>query len=130
MADALRRAQGLELAWRPSEIGPEAANAEAGEIGLQAVDDACALSDQDLTLAAGPSRILVLERGDRRHAAMLRFAAQPAEKGALEQLRVEPIRLRPSVLARHRDARRVDHIGFDDWERSQRASQKPSRPAS
>jgi len=81
--------------------------------GLQAVDDARALLDKNLTLAAGTSRVLVLERGDGRHAAVLRLAAQPAEEGALEEFRVEPIRLRPSVLTRHRDARRVDHMGFD-----------------
>jgi hypothetical protein len=39
--------------------------------------------------------------------------AQPAEKGALEEVRVELIRLRSPVLARHRDARRMGHIGFD-----------------
>jgi len=38
---------------------------------------------------------------------------KPAEEGALEELRVEPIRLRSPVLARHRDAGRVDHIGLD-----------------
>ena len=85
---------GLQLARRSSEIGSEAANAKPGEIGLQTVDEACALSDQGLTLAAGSSRILVLERRDGRHAAMLRFAAQPAEEGALEEFRVETIRLR------------------------------------
>ena len=44
---------------------------------------------------------------------MLRFAAQPADKGALEELGVEPICLRTPVLARHRDARWMDHIRFD-----------------
>jgi hypothetical protein len=99
MATPSGRAQGLELARRPSEIGPEAANAEAGEIGLQAIDDARALLHKTLTLAARTSRVLVLERGDGRHAAVLRLAAQPAQKGALEEFRVEPICLRPSVLS-------------------------------
>lgn len=96
-----------------SQVWPEAANAEAGEVGLQAIDDACAFADQALAFAARPFRILVREGGDRRHAAMLRFAAQPTEKGAFEQLSVEPICLRPPVLTRYRDARRVDHVGLD-----------------
>jgi hypothetical protein len=40
---------------------------------------------------------------------MFRFAAQPADKGALEELGVEPICLRTPVLARHRDDRRMDN---------------------
>src|SRR5262252_10386909 len=79
----------------------------------QSVDDPCALPDEALTFPAGSSRILVLGRGNRGHAAMLRFAPQPAEKGSLEEFRVEPICLRPPVLSRHGYARRVDHIGLD-----------------
>jgi hypothetical protein len=51
--DPFRRAQGFKLARRPSEIGPESVHAQTGEIGLQAVEDARALLDQDLTLAPG-----------------------------------------------------------------------------
>jgi hypothetical protein len=49
-------------------------------------------------------------------AGMLQWSRSPrsqAEKGALEQLGIEPVRLRPPMLARHGDARRVDDIGFD-----------------
>jgi hypothetical protein len=48
-------------------------------------------------------------------AAMLQCFGSPRSqpRKALEEFRVEPIRLRPSVLTRHRDARRVDHMGFD-----------------
>src|SRR5262249_40067896 len=41
------------------------------------------------------------------------FTAQPAEKSALEELGIETIGLRPSMFARYRNARRVDHIGLD-----------------
>ncbi|HEY1863532.1 MAG TPA: hypothetical protein VGG77_07555 [Roseiarcus sp.] len=34
--DALRRAQGVKLAWRPSQIGPEAANANGENFSLVA----------------------------------------------------------------------------------------------
>src|SRR5262245_64093707 len=41
------------------------------------------------------------------------LAAQPAEKAALEKLRVEPIGLCPTVFARHRDARRMNDVSLD-----------------
>ena len=44
---------------------------------------------------------------------MARLAAQPAEKGSLEQLGIEPIRLRPAMLARYGNTCRVDHISLD-----------------
>jgi hypothetical protein len=44
---------------------------------------------------------------------MVAFAAQPAEKGSLQQRRVEPVGLRPAVFARDGHAGRVDHMGFD-----------------
>jgi len=44
---------------------------------------------------------------------MFRFATQPADKGALQELGVEPIGLRTPMLARRRHARRMDHIRFD-----------------
>jgi hypothetical protein len=42
-----------------------------------------------------------------------RLAPQPAEKGALEQLGVEPVGLGPAVLAGDGDARGVDDMGLD-----------------
>jgi|GEM_PF-5749317 len=54
------------------------------------------------------------------------LAAQPAEEGAHQKLRVQAIGLRPPVLARYHNARGVDHMGLDAVVRSQRASQKPS----
>jgi hypothetical protein len=45
--------------------------------------------------------------------AMLRLTAQPANEGALQKFGVEPICLRPSVLARYGDACRMDDMGFD-----------------
>ena len=52
-------------------------------------------------------------RRDRDHAAVVPFAAQPAEKCSLQQFGVEPVRLRPPMLARHGHARRVNDVGFD-----------------
>src|SRR6516162_7319894 len=55
----------------------------------------------------------LFRRRDLCHAAMARLAAQPAEKGSLEQLGIEPIRLRPAMLARYGNTCRVDHISLD-----------------
>ena len=91
----------------------EAADAEARQGALHPVHDAGALADQALALAVRPLGILLLEGRDRGHAAVVRFATQPAEEGALEQLGVEPVGLRPPMLARDGDARRVDDVGLD-----------------
>src|SRR5215472_8502787 len=66
---------------------------------LYPVDDARALANETFPLAAGPLRILLGERGDRRHTAMIWLAAQPAEKGALEQFGVQAVGLCPPVLS-------------------------------
>ena len=44
---------------------------------------------------------------------MIRFAAQPAEKGALEQLGIQAIRLCSAVLARNWDAGWMDDVNLD-----------------
>src|SRR6516164_7783772 len=44
---------------------------------------------------------------------MALLAAQPTEEGALQQFGVEPIRLRPALLARHGNTCRVDHMSLD-----------------
>ena len=96
-----------------AQVRLEAANAEPSQCALDAVDDARALADQLLALAAWPFGVLLLKGRDRDHAAMVALAAQPAEKGPLQQLGIEPIGLRPAMLARHGDTVAVDHLGFD-----------------
>jgi hypothetical protein len=44
---------------------------------------------------------------------MVRLTAQPADEGALQELGVEPVRLRPSMLARDSDARCMDDMGLN-----------------
>jgi hypothetical protein len=44
---------------------------------------------------------------------MIRFAAQPAQEGALQQLGVESVCLGPSVLAGNRDTIWVDDVGLN-----------------
>src|SRR5262245_63229520 len=80
--------------------------------GLNA-DEARGLLHKVLALSARSPCVLVCDCGDRSHAAVLWFTAQPAEKSALEELGIETIGLRPSMFARYRNARRVDDIGLD-----------------
>src|SRR5258706_12884855 len=61
----------------------------------------------------GPLGILVLHCRDLDHLAVITFAAQPAEKGAFEQLGVETVSLGAPMLARHRHTRCVNDAGLD-----------------
>ena len=64
-------------------------------------------------LAVGPLGILILHRRDLDHLAVITLAAQPAEKGAFEQLRVETVSLGAPMLARHRHTRCVNDVGLE-----------------
>ena len=77
----------------------EAPDAEAHQRCFHAVDDAGTLADQLLALAVRAFRILLFQRWDRGHAAVLLFATQPAEEGTLEQRDIQPVGLRPPLLA-------------------------------
>ena len=105
--------QRLQTPRRRAQGRSEAPDAEARQATPHPVDDAGALADQALPLPVRALGVLFLERRDRDHAAVVRLAAQPAEEGPPEQPGVEPVRLRPPMLARHGDARRVNHVGFD-----------------
>ena len=52
-----------------------------------------------LTLAAGPPGILLGNRRDRHHLAVITLASEPSEKGAFQELGVETIRFGTPVLA-------------------------------
>ena len=110
---ALRRAHCPEAFRRTAQLGLEAANAEPGQGALHAVDDAGAFADQALALAAWPLGVLLLGRGHRDHPAVPPLATQPAQEHPHQHRRVEPVRLRPLVLARDRHACRVDDMHLD-----------------
>src|SRR4029077_6773150 len=61
---------------------------------------------------ARPLGILLSKRRLRDHLAMSALPAQPAEKAALEKLRVEPIGLRPAMFARYRNARCMNDVAL------------------
>ena len=113
MLYALRRAQRLQAARRLAQLWLEAADTEPGQRCLHAVDDPGTFANQVLALAARTLGVLLLERRDRHHLAVPRLAAQPAQEDAHEHRGVQPVGLRPAVLARHRDAGRMDDVGFD-----------------
>src|SRR4029453_3294973 len=83
------------------------------QTALHPIDQARALTDEPLALAARALGILLRQRWNRRHVTVIGFAAQPAEEDPFEQPRVEAICFRPAMLARDSHARRVDHVGFD-----------------
>src|SRR4029453_6808695 len=77
------------------------------------VDQARALPDEPLALTVGALGVLLRQRWNGRHVAVIGFAAQPAEEDPFEQARVEAICFRPAMLARDGHAGRVDDVGFD-----------------
>ena len=108
-----RRAQPVELFRRLAQGWPEAADAEASEMAFIWFTIRVRSVTRFSRSRFGRLRVLFFDRRDRRHAAMALLAAQPAEKGAHQQFRVEAISLRAPVLARHRDACRMDNVSLD-----------------
>jgi hypothetical protein len=80
---AFRRSQIVETACCSLELRVEAADAEAGQCGLHSIDDAALLGHEAPPLTAGPFGILLAERGNGDHLAVLALAAEPAEEGPL-----------------------------------------------
>src|SRR3954464_11517795 len=109
----LGRPQRCKTVRRVAQRGLEGANPEADQTALHPVDQARALTDEPLALTVGALGILLRQRRDRNHVAVIGFAAQPAEEDAFEQSRVEAIRLGPAMLAGDGHAGRVNDIGFD-----------------
>ena len=110
---ALRGAQHRQALRRRLRAHIELGDAVQRQQPLHAIDQTRRFADQAVTLAQGPLAVLRFARRHRHHAAVLLFAAQPAEIRALQQTQIEPVRLRPSVLARHRHAGRMDDMTFD-----------------
>src|SRR3954454_10291346 len=91
----------------------EGPNPEADQTSLHPVDQARALTNERLALTVGALGILLRQRWNGDHVAVIGFAAQPADEDPFEQSRVEAICFRPAMLARDSHAGRVDDGGFD-----------------
>src|ERR1700675_2384354 len=112
-AQAARPAQFLEIFGRLAQFRIEAANAQPRQRALHPIDEAAAGVDPALALAGGAFGVFLRQRRDRRHAAMVGLAAQPAQERAHQELRVEPIRLGATMIPLYRDARGMNDIGLD-----------------
>ena len=102
---ALRRAQGVEPFGGLLQLGIESPDAEPSQRCFHSVDNPVLLSDQVLAFAVGPLGIFVFDCWDRHHLAVITLPAQPAEKGAFEQIGVErswraDVRATPRCLMR------------------------------
>src|SRR6266404_6282792 len=110
---AFGRAQAFKAFDGRLQLGIESTDAEPAQRRLHAVDDPTLLSHEALALAVGPLGIFIPDSLDRNHLAVITFAAQPAEKGAFEQLGVEAVGLGAPVLTRYGDARCVNDVDLD-----------------
>ena len=59
----------------PAERRLEIANTQTNETCFHSIDDGSLLADQVLPLAIWASRVFLVERRDRRHVTMIRFAS-------------------------------------------------------
>src|SRR3954469_12911195 len=91
----------------------EGPNPEADQTALHPVDQARALTNEPLALTVGALGILLRQRWNGDHVAVIGFAAQPADEDPFEQSRVEAICLGPAMLAGDGHAGGVDDVGFD-----------------
>src|SRR4051812_31784098 len=110
---ALRRAQGIQTLQGIAHGRLEAPHTQANQGRFDPVHDPGALAHQAFALAGGAPGILVRKGWDGGHVTMLRLAPQPAQEHALEQGGVEPVGLGAPMLARDRDAGRVNDMGLD-----------------
>src|SRR3954464_4923662 len=109
----VRRTHHLHALRRVAEARLEAPDAETDQRAFDPVHEPGALADQGLPLAARALGILLVQGRDGRHAAVGGLPAQPAEKRALKQLGVEPVRFGPPVFARHGNAGWMNDIGLN-----------------
>jgi len=89
----VRNPSSRSAALRRVGVKPEA---QARQGRLDPVAEAWTRADQAFALAARAFGILLAQTGDGGHAAVIAFTPQPAEKGALQQLGVEPVGLCPA----------------------------------
>ena len=85
----LRRTQCCETFRRFAQRRFEVSNTEAYQTTLHPVHNARALTNETLALAVRALRILLRQRRNRCHVAVIWFATQPADEDAFEQSGVE-----------------------------------------
>src|SRR4051794_4510475 len=105
--------QRCETVRRLAQRGLEGPNPEADQTALHPVDQARALTNEPLALTVGALGILLRQRWNGDHVAVIGFAAQPADEDPFEQSRVEAICFRPAMLGGDSLVGGVDDVGFD-----------------
>src|SRR6516164_6534000 len=121
---------GCQTVGRLAQGWFEVANAEPCQSRLYPVHNPRAFPHQAVTLAVWPLGVLFANRGRARHAAMAPFSTQPSHEPALQQLGVEPVGFRPAMFRETATLEGWITCASSPRALSQRASQKPSRPAS
>jgi hypothetical protein len=96
-----------------SQLRIEAPDPEPDQCCLHTIDEPALLTNQALALPARSLSVLLPKAWNGSRLAVITLAPQPAHKGTLHELGVEPIRLGPPMLARHGHARGVDHMRLD-----------------
>jgi hypothetical protein len=91
----------------------EAPDPEPDQGCFHAIDESALLANQALALPAWSLSVLLPKARNGSRLAVITLAPQPAHKGTLQKLGVEPIRLGPPMLTRHGHARGVDHMCLD-----------------
>src|SRR4051794_3354109 len=91
--------QRCETVRRVAQCRLEGPNPEADQTPLHPVDQARALTDEPLALTVRALGILLRQRRNGRHVAVVGFAAQPADEDPFEQSRIEAICFGPAMLA-------------------------------
>src|SRR5829696_3447623 len=77
----------------------EGPNPEADQTALHPVDQARALANEPLALTVRALGILLLQRWNGRHVAVIELTACAYDKDTFEQSRVKAICFRPAMLA-------------------------------
>ncbi len=85
----LRRDQRCETFRCLAQRRLEASNTEAGQTTLHPVYNARTLTNESLALTVRALRILLRQRRNRHHVAVIWFTTQPADEDAFEQSSVE-----------------------------------------
>ena len=108
-----RGAKTIELFESFALRGIDVTDPETGERRLHPVDDACPFANEIFAFSRRPSRVFVLDRRRRCHAAMPSLAAKPPEQHSQEQSCIEPIRLGSAAIPGHSHATGMNDVRLD-----------------
>ena len=110
-----------------AQLGIEAPNAEAYQCRFHSVDETRTLAHQLFTLAVRTLGILLVQRRDRRHGAVLFLTTQPAQDGTLQKPNIQPVGLETRWPPRGRTAKPLQKtVSGAEPARHSKAEDEPS----